>query len=500
MNKIWVGCFLTSLYLPSVMAQAPLSLEERLAQMEQRLKATEARAASAEAEIKTLKGQQQATTVARAAPATPRLQLNDNGELKFYGDVEFNLDGASRTGSLTSVKTSANKSWAPGDKERWDINGRILLGIDGRRNGADGKYAGFSVQPLADMDGKMNLDDAVFFFGQQDDWKIKIGRFEAWDMFPLNQDTFIEYSGNTANDLYSDGYGYIYMMKEGRGRSSSGGNLLFSKTVDNWYFEVNTLVEDGSSLFVDQNYHGNALENRKNVVYVRPVAVWQSGAWSAAAAIESNLVNNAYGYQNQSGRWVDQSNRTGYGLTMSWNTLKSDPQDGAVVNLSTALLDAADETDFSAGINALWHRVELGYIYAHNKIDQFNMAGVTSECDGDCAILAPGAMTSIPCTPPGSCRILWRCRTSIFTLAPMLRGSIPRQRRAGIPMNATALGCVLNIFSDRILRQTLPRRTPRESSDGQVSASRGAECGRSGAGSPRPLLPPTFYRSRCTAG
>lgn len=32
MNKIWVGCFLTSLYLPSVMAQAPLSLEERLAQ------------------------------------------------------------------------------------------------------------------------------------------------------------------------------------------------------------------------------------------------------------------------------------------------------------------------------------------------------------------------------------------------------------------------------------------------------------------------------------
>lgn len=229
MNKIWVGCFLTSLYLPCVMAQAPLSLEDRLAQMEQRLKATEARAASAEAEIKTLKGQQQATTVARAAPATPRLQLNDNGELKFYGDVEFNLDGASRTGSLTSVKTSANKSWAPGDKERWDINGRILLGIDGRRNGADGKYAGFSVQPLADMDGKMNLDDAVFFFGQQDDWKIKIGRFEAWDMFPLNQDTFIEYSGNTANDLYSDGYGYIYMMKEGRGAAAAAATFCSAK-------------------------------------------------------------------------------------------------------------------------------------------------------------------------------------------------------------------------------------------------------------------------------
>jgi hypothetical protein len=48
----------------------------------------------------------------------------------------------------------------------------------------------------------------------------------------------------------------------------------------------------------------NALENHKNVVYVRPLAAWQSGPWSVAAAVESNLVNNAYGYQNQNGRWV----------------------------------------------------------------------------------------------------------------------------------------------------------------------------------------------------
>lgn len=55
MNKIWVGCVLTSLFTPLANAQAPLSLEERLAQMEQRLKATEQRAASAEAEIRALK-------------------------------------------------------------------------------------------------------------------------------------------------------------------------------------------------------------------------------------------------------------------------------------------------------------------------------------------------------------------------------------------------------------------------------------------------------------
>lgn len=390
MKILWIGCVLTSVFSGVVCAQENLSLEARLAQMESRLKATEARAASAEAEIRALKRQDAPRAVASAAPAKPSLQVNDTDELKFYGDVEFNMDGASRTGGLTSLKTSANKDWTPGEKERWDINGRILLGFDGLRKGADGKYAGFSVQPLADMSGKMNLDDAAFFFGQQDDWKIKIGRFEAWDMFPLNQDTFIEYSGNTANDLYSDGYGYIYMMKEGRGRSNSGGNFLLSKNLDNWYFEVNTLVEDGSSLFVDQNYHGNALDNRKNVVYVRPVAAWQSGPWTVAAALESNLVNNAYGYQQENGRFRDQSSRTGYGMTMSWNTQRIDAENGAVVNLSTAYLDAADEKDFSAGINALWHRVELGYIYAHNKIDRFNMAGVDADCDSDCAILAPG--------------------------------------------------------------------------------------------------------------
>jgi hypothetical protein len=240
------------------------------------------------------------------------------------------------------------------------------------------------------MNGKMNLDDAVFFFGQQNDWQMKVGRFEAYDMFPLNQDTFVEYSGNTANNLYSDGYGYIYMMKEARGRSNSGGNLLVSKTLGNWYFELNNLVEDGSSLYVDSRYHGTELENQKNVVYTRPVVAWQSGIYSVAAAMESNLVKNAYGYNDGNGKWNDQSRRTGYGLTMTWNTLKNDLENGMVVNLNTAMMNAKEEKDFSAGVNALWHRVELGYIYAHNKISEFNISGVNESCDNECSILAPG--------------------------------------------------------------------------------------------------------------
>lgn len=113
------------------------------------------------------------------------------------------------------------------------------------------------------MHGSVNIDDAVFFFGKENDWKVKVGRFEAYDMFPLNQDTFVEHSGNTANDLYDDGSGYIYMMKEGRGRSNAGGNFLVSKQLDNWYFELNTLLEDGTSLYNNGNYHGRYMEQQK---------------------------------------------------------------------------------------------------------------------------------------------------------------------------------------------------------------------------------------------
>ena len=99
------------------------------------------------------------------------------GDLKLYSDVGFNIDASSKKHSSTSLKTTADSN-ANRDK-RWDINGRVLISLDGLRTLENKNYAGFSVQPLADLNGKMNLDDAVFFFGQEQDWKIKVGRFEA---------------------------------------------------------------------------------------------------------------------------------------------------------------------------------------------------------------------------------------------------------------------------------------------------------------------------------
>lgn len=376
-----------------------LTLEQRMEQLEARLAAAESRATVAEDQVRELQ-EKQRTTIALAQPTVavksvaaveeskknitaPELKLSGYGDLKIYGDVEFNMDAESKHGLL--AMTNADVSSDP-TYDNWDLNGRILLGFDGIRTMSNGYFAGFSIQPLADMTGSMNLDDAAFFFGQEKDWKIKVGRFEAYDMFPLNQDTFVEHSGNTANDLYSDGHGYIYMMKEGRGRSDAGGNFLLSKQLDNWYFELNTLLEDGTSLYDGGDYHGRDMEQKKNVAYLRPVVSWAKDELSVAAAMESNVVKNAYGYSNAQGEFVDQSDRTGYGLTMTWNGLKTNPADGVVVNVNTAYMDANNEKDFTAGVNALWQRFELGYIYAHNKINDYD--GVI--CDNDCWIKDEG--------------------------------------------------------------------------------------------------------------
>lgn len=378
-----------------------LSIEQRLALLEQRTLAAEKRAELAEQKAanleKALQNRQvinqpinNTTATTNHTEAPHLIETNSQyGKLKLYGDVEFNTDVASKKGQLTSVNTQAGKDKDFGDYDKWGINGRILIGLDGERSLKNNNYAGFSVQPLANINGQIGLDDAKFYFGKKESWQIKLGRYEAYDMFPLNQDTFIEYSGNTANDTYSDGFGYIYMMKEGRGRSNSGGSMMFNTKYDNWYFETNLLIEDGTSIFTDGEYHGRKQINKKNVIYVRPVIAWNKDNFKVAAAIESNVIKNAYGYEDKNtGEFKNQSKRNGYGLTLGWNSLKDDPTNGIDVNWSTAYLDASNETDFTTGANILWRRLQLGYIYAHNDIKSYAL-NYDSDIDNE-VIFGPG--------------------------------------------------------------------------------------------------------------
>ncbi|MFM2482008.1 carbohydrate porin [Celerinatantimonas sp. YJH-8] len=297
-----------------------------------------------------------------------------HGQLTGYGDVEFNVDAMNSPGELSSLGLNTDQT------RRQDINGRILLGLDGIQHRDNRAFVGFSAQPLASLQDGMTLDDAKFFFGKTSQWKIQLGRYEAWDMFPIHQDTFVEYAGNSANDLYKDGSGYVYMMKEGRGRTHHGGGFQLSRYVGHMTLELNTLIEDGTCLYADGQYHGNKLTNKKNVIYLRPVVNWTSGHFSLSLGLETNVIHDAYGYYGARHQWLDQSRRTGFGGSLGWNSLGqgNESEEAVIINLNLAGMNATDETDQSVAVNVGWHNIELGYVYAHNKIDHFNTSGTDS--------------------------------------------------------------------------------------------------------------------------
>ena len=68
---------------------------------------------------------------------------------------------------------------------------------------------------------------------------------------------------------------------------------------------------------------------------------------------------------------------------MSFNTAGNWNQspDNLVVNVSTAYLDANQEKDFSACVNAVWQRIGLGYIFAANDIKQYKPTTSTDNLD-----------------------------------------------------------------------------------------------------------------------
>ncbi len=171
-------------------------------------------------------------------------------------------------------------------------------------------------------------------------------------MFPLNQDTFIEYSGNTANDLYSDGYGYIYMMKEGAGAAAAAVTFCLAKR---WITGISKLTPRWRTAV-------RCLSIRTIMVTRWKTAkMWCTcGRWRRGSPAPVGGRGDREQSRQQCLR-LSEPERT-LGRPVKPHRLQadhelehpeSDPQDGAVVNLSTALLDAADETDFSAGINAL---------------------------------------------------------------------------------------------------------------------------------------------------
>ncbi|SIO94031.1 carbohydrate porin [Vibrio spartinae] len=243
---------------------------------------------------------------------------NEMGTFAIHGDVEFNND-------------YRNQETAGPDTTTYDQNGRLLIGVAGSRDVGSNGYINANAETLLHLDGDITADDAWIAIGEKADWEIKMGRFEAYDLFPAGQDTIVNYAQD------------VYMTKYARGRSDNG-QINLSKTTERVYFELST------------NFMANDDDNinaRNNAVFLRPVV---------AATLTDSLKLAVGAEINATADEEDAANDfSGYGATLNYT------MGDLNMNVSYAARDFDDTTnqeDTTYGVNAQYQNFFIAYVYA----------------------------------------------------------------------------------------------------------------------------------------
>ncbi len=275
------------------------------------------------------------------------------GKLSIGGDVEYDVTANSYQEGNHADATDSQFS-----------SGRILLDINGERALANGNFAAFKLNPMWGQQGNdKGADDAWFSFGVKNDWAFKIGHFEAYDLSPAGQDTYV-----------ADDHMNLYRAKDGRGRNSSsyadgtpaGGHILLSKEVGQWHYELGTQFgADGDSaigLYEDPTTPAADVAKNKDPLLARPVVAWTGDTVTVAVGAEINLISDAY-VTNDAAR-ESLSDWTGYAAT---TTIK------ATDDLSFSLRGAyrsADEFDqYTVGPGVQYQNFYIAYLYGATNPD-----------------------------------------------------------------------------------------------------------------------------------
>lgn len=263
------------------------------------------------------------------------------GKLNIGGDVEYDLT-AQNFGD-TNVGNTAGESVSDVQK----ASGRIIFDVNGERVLSNGNFAGFKINPAFGTNGDyLSGEDSWFSFGVKNDWAFKMGHYEAYDLSPAGQDTYVV------------GYGdNLYRAKAARGRASSGSQVMFSKEAGQWHMEVSTLFGDDNGMY--DNMAG--VEKNKDPLVARPVVAWTGDTVTVAVGAEVNLITDAY---IDSATGDDISDWHGYGATA---TVK------ATDDLSLSLRGAyraADEGDsYSVGPGVQYQNFYAAYLYGQNTVE-----------------------------------------------------------------------------------------------------------------------------------
>ena len=258
------------------------------------------------------------------------------GKLNIGGDVEYDL-----TAQNFGDTNSGNPTESVSDVQK--ASGRIIFDVNGERVLSNGNFAGFKINPAYSTNGDyLDGEDSWFSFGVKNDWAFKMGHYEAYDLSPAGQDTYVV------------GYGdNLYRAKAARGRANDGSQVMFSKEAGQWHMEVSTLFGDDNGM-----YDSAVVEKNKDPLLARPVVAWTGETVTVAVGAELNLISDAY--VDAAGE--DISDWTGYGAT---TTVKAN--DDLSFSLRGAY-KAADEGDgFSVGPGMQYKNFYAAYLYGENE-------------------------------------------------------------------------------------------------------------------------------------
>ncbi|HEY7866721.1 MAG TPA: carbohydrate porin [Psychromonas sp.] len=272
------------------------------------------------------------------------------GSLYLGGDVEFDYTSQHGEKWENGVATDADSDFAGG--------GRLLVDIHGQRVLDNGVFAAFAVAPTFGQHGDHGNDDVKFTFGMINDWSLSAGYFEAADLSPAGQDTYIAESGTTM---------YRANIARGRNDNDSGAQLTFNKAMGAAGFELTAQSQDDG-----------------NTVVLRPVVTaGLSDKVSMAVGLEVPVVG-------ESNATTDTKDWIGAGGTLSLQAT-----DDLILSARAAYL--ADDQDqnnsidsYTAGLGAQLQNLFIGALYGESDSD--NDAQDTTEMQVYASYKIPAVM------------------------------------------------------------------------------------------------------------
>ncbi|MGX9522847.1 carbohydrate porin [Vibrio mediterranei] len=264
-----------------------------------------------------------------------------DGQLTLSGDIELNFNAR-------NIDTENGLKVADSGKS-FNQDGRISFAVEGQRTIGLNTLS-FKFNPTYKTEGEVGLDDAWLNLSRNNT-NLKVGRFEAADLFPKGQDIFVNNAGDAVDDSIVTPNFYLYEMKEGRGRAKEAGQIMLTQGFGNVTAEVSTVfgkrsdIADITKATIDDS------------LYIRPVVTYTNEGFTISGGMEAQVLSDTIVVNGK-----DIGKRIGFGATTGYAT------DNFSVLANYAQMNAEDETDRSIGINTTLYGIGLGYIRGINDV------------------------------------------------------------------------------------------------------------------------------------